>query len=84
MIFKFLGHRSVLFWQVVTIVAMISVACGQNDDISTASPPTPEYAGAGFTAGEQKLRIDWQWQLAEEPVSWRFGTSTPFRLSWQG
>ncbi len=68
MIFKFLGHRLVLFGQVVTIVALISVACEQSDDISTVSPPTPTHAGAGFTAGEQKLRIDWQWQLAEEPV----------------
>ena len=68
MIFKFLGRRSVLFGQVVMIVALISVACGQSHDISTVSPPTPAQAGAGFAAGEQKLRIDWQWQLAEEPV----------------
>ena len=68
MIFKFLGRRSVLFGQVVMIVALISVACGQSHDISTVSPPTPAQADAGFAAGEQKLRIDWQWQLAEEPV----------------
>jgi endo-alpha-1,4-polygalactosaminidase (GH114 family) len=58
----------VIISQIVMLVALISLACGQADDVSTEAPPVPARADTASFSEDPSLRVSWQWQLAEEPV----------------
>ena len=53
---------------VLTILAVLLVACGQAADTPTEAPPAPTRAYTASSFVDPSLRISWQWQLAEEPV----------------
>jgi hypothetical protein len=53
---------------VLTILALLLVACGQADDVSTGASSAPTLAATAPFALDPSLHVTWQWQLAEEPV----------------
>jgi endo-alpha-1,4-polygalactosaminidase (GH114 family) len=54
--------------QIALILGLLSVACGQADDISTDVPPPATPTITTSFSVDPSLRVSWQWQLAEEPV----------------
>ena len=54
--------------EVLTTIALLTVACGQADEIPTEAPPTPTRAVTTSFSADPSLHVSWQWQLAEEPV----------------